>query len=239
MKRIVQLFLALSLVASCGTQPEPVEKTTGALTVPQLFIALTGVGPTDQTFIQQVPIGTAPGACRAGTCGTRYEFGSTARINVLSVNNATHYTNIAYFNGQPTTFQDKLVIGPTNSGYNANHIACGFVDFGTSFNQDTNILRNSYFQASLGGYGAVPSTWPNPGSSGVGTLGTGRCRDANAGGWSDRDVKSWVVWFNNVNGKGLVPDGNSTTAVVVARIDIDFPEWGVTKRYYFYAAKAP
>ena len=73
----------------------------------------------------------------------------------------------------------------------------------------------------------------------MGTLGTGRCHDANTGGWSARDVRSWVIWFANANNKGMVPDGVSSTGVVVVRIDVDFPEYAVTNRYYFYAAKAP
>ena len=247
MKRLLALFATFAFVlASCGTQPEPVEQRTGALLVSQVFVAKTGAA-FPQTFIQQVPLGTAPYSCTPGVCGARFEFGATSNVTILSTNNGTVYPNGE--NIPPmVTFQNKLVIGPTNSGYNANHIACGVANFRTVRNTNLNVVvfgtpvpNTGFFPSSLPGYGLIPGLpWPNPGTWGFSNPGANqgaRCHDANAGGWSDRDATVRLVWFPNSNTGGLVPNGVSSTTVIAVRIDINFPEYGVTNRYFFYAPK--
>jgi hypothetical protein len=210
-KRTLGIALALLLAAGCGdnipprdAQDDGVEKTQGDILVKTLNASQSGGTPS---IIQQVPIGTARNTCFVDSgCGTRYTFNTNGQQ--LSINN--------------NLFSLSLLPSPLPGS--GNDVQC----FGPPvliFNTNIGSLGTSYFPASYG----IPANIVTAKFSVVPGQTAVVCQAANFA-WT-KSVSFGVGTWAPYNNSQTYP-GASTTSMQV-RYDVDFPEYGVTNRYFW------
>lgn len=225
--KITALVLGLALVVGCGGAPDrSVEARTDQLAIASLTaynVACPVCAVTrEKSFIQQVPYSTAFDACPppvAGhefnpACGTGIVFDSPTYRLDLTRDIASGRYSIAIYpphatnGGNGVECSSTMYIGPQN--YH-NWVELYFPSDWTHFpNTPVNV---SFVGASTG-------------------VGLAGCVQAS-GGWIKSFTAGLYTWSPNktATGANQVPSANTTRMYV--RMDVPFPEYGVTNRYFW------
>jgi hypothetical protein len=187
----------------------------------------TGAPGYPSMFIQQVPIGTSPTALLAAPQATRYDF-SVPNIATLT----DGITHDGVFNVDPSNDDFRLAL--TQSGYtsSSNNINCNVSLAGITgiYNGGQGQIFGNFWPANF-----HINTPPNAVYY-VGVRGTGKSAACAAvgGQWAHTASGVYVSYIPVGTGK---PHGGTLAGgapyELFVRIDVDFPESGVTNRYFY------
>lgn len=238
MKKISALVI-LAVLAACGGEPPAQEASVAKealLGAPEGVFNAGAPGYTSNpaslgSWIQQVPIGTFINGMMDQSMGTRYDF--NRRVTSTLMDGATH--DIA--GAQNDDF--RLFIDSTTADGTAdptNNIQCTIDLAGVFTTSGPNPGLGMYF----------PSAMNLPVSNGTAMYASTQggsiasfCNSLQAGAWHNRSIARVFVEYlpvRNSKPTGPTAAAGAPTGLFV-RVDVNFPESGVTNRYFFKSGR--
>ena len=243
MKRtVIGMGIVLAALVGCGGEPPIVEVKHGAATgdsVGAKFVALSG-----KQFAQQVPISTGDASHTQDLLG-QFAISTGYQMNLLkgtAWDTPDAIDSVGYLHA-PFNAWSLGNFGPNIDRATHNDISCELRTI-TAYSAERPD-QNSDFPSWVATWltGDFPLRFPingdpnniaftmwNATTSGQ----TVKCH-AFFWEWGWRDVRTEVLWYTP--GSGWVATRPTNATHMVVRIIIQFPEYGVTNRYYFKFAR--